>query len=225
LRRKDLWTLLLSHVACAVYWFHPLVWMVAARMRREQEHACDDAVILSGCEPASYAEALLAAAQNLTSTRLIGCHMITQKTFKSRIARLLADGIPRVSSSSTLRRAAVIFACAVVTIGLLSGKPQAPDAEGVYTMGEGITAPRIIYKVDPSYTDVATAAKVGGTVRLQLVVGTDGQAHDIQVITGIGSGLDEQAVLAIEQWRFDPALKDGEPVKVRATIEVNFRLK
>jgi TonB family protein len=225
IRRKDLWTLLLAHVACAVYWFHPLVWMVAARMRREQEHACDDAVILSGLEPASYAEALLAAAQNLTSTRLIGCHMLTQKTFKSRIARLLADGMPRVSSSSTLRRAAVIFAGAVITIGLLSGKPQAPDQDGVYKVGEGITAPKVIYKIDPSYTDVATAAKVNGTVVLQMVIGTDGQAHDVQVVRGIGSGLDEQAVLAVDQWRFDPALKDGEPVKVRATIEVNFRLK
>jgi TonB family protein len=83
----------------------------------------------------------------------------------------------------------------------------------------------VIYKVDPAYTDVASAAKTAGTVTLQVVVGTDGMAHDIHVISGIGSGLDEQAVKAIEQWRFDPALKEGEPVKVRAMIEVNFRLK
>jgi TonB family protein len=221
IRRNDLWALLLAHVTCAVYWFHPLVWMVAAQLRREQEHACDDAVILSGLEPASYAEALVAAAQTLTSTRLIGCPMITPKTFKSRIARLLADGMPRASSSSTLRRAAIMFAGAVVTIGLLSGQ----DADGVYKIGEGITSPRVIYKVDPAYTDVASAAKTAGTVTLQVVVGTDGMAHDIHVISGIGSGLDEQAVKAIEQWRFDPALKEGEPVKVRAMIEVNFRLK
>jgi TonB family protein len=221
IRRNDLWALLLVHVACAVYWFHPLVWMVATSLRREQEHACDDAVILSGFEPASYAEALVAAAQTLTSTRLIGCPMIAPKTFKSRIARLLADGLPRVSSTSTLRRVAIIFAGAVVTIGLLSGQ----DADGVYKTGDGISAPKLIYKIDPSYTDVATAGKIAGTVTLQIVVGTDGLAHDIHVISGIGSGLDEQAVKAIEQWRFDPAIKEGEPVKVRAMIEVNFRLK
>jgi TonB family protein len=223
--RNDLWTMLLAHVACAVYWFHPLVWMVAAQMRREQEHACDDAVILSGFEPASYAEALIAAAQNLTSTRFIGCHMLTQKTFKSRIARLLADGMPRVSSSSTLRRAAVIFAGAVVTIGLLSGSPQSPDGDGVYTIGPGISQPKVIYKIDPSYTEVAQLAKVSGTVALRLVIGTDGMAHDMQVIRTLGSGLDEKAMEAVAQWRFDPSLKDGEPVKVWATIEVNFRLK
>ncbi|HWE51235.1 MAG TPA: M56 family metallopeptidase [Bryobacteraceae bacterium] len=226
IRRKDLQALVLAHLACAVYWFHPLVWVVAAQLRREQENACDDAVILSGLDPASYAEALLASAQDLTSTRLIGsqligCHMTTQKTFKSRIVRLLADGTPRGSSPSTLRRSAIVFAAAALTIGLLSGQ----DADGVYRIGAGISAPKVIYKVDPSYTDVATAAKVAGTVTLQVVVGTDGLAHDIRVISGIGSGLDEQAVTAIGQWRFDPALKDGEPVKVHATIEVNFKLK
>jgi len=48
------------------------------------------------------------------------------KTFKSRIARLLADGMPAYLPSSTLRRAAIIFAGAIVTIGLLSGSPQTP---------------------------------------------------------------------------------------------------
>ena len=57
------------------------------------------------------------------------------------------------------------------------------------------------------------------------MIGTDGRAEHIHVIRSLGSGLDEQAVLAIEQWRFDPGLKDGEPVKVRATIEINFKLK
>jgi TonB family protein len=225
LRRNDLWALLLSHVACAVYWFHPLVWMVAARLRREQEQAADDAVLLSGFEPASYAEALLAAAQNLTSTRLIGCHMLTQNTFRFRIARLLANGMPRVTSPSTLRRTAIVFACAVVTIGLLAGKPQNPDEKGVYTMGDGIQPPHVESRVDPNYTEEARAAKVSGTVLLRVVIGTDGIAHDINVVKGIGSGLDEKAVTAVMQWHFAPGTKDGQPVPVRAQIEINFKLQ
>src|SRR5262249_37970725 len=82
LQRKDLWTSLIAHLACAVYWFHPLAWAIARQMRHEQETACDDAVLCSGFEPASYAEALIAAARQITSTSLIGCHM-TQKTLKS----------------------------------------------------------------------------------------------------------------------------------------------
>ena len=222
LRRNDLRTLLLSHIATAVYWFHPLVWMLAAQLRSEQEKAADDAVLLSGFEPASYAEALLAAAKNLTSTRLIGCHMLTENTFRHRIARLLANGMPRVSSTSTLRRAAIVFACAIVAIGLVSGKPQ--DENGVYKMSDGIQAPKVLFKAEPSYTAEAKAAKIEGTVLLQVVIGTDGAAHDVNVIKGIGGGLDEKAVEAVQVWKFQPGVKDGEPVKVRAQIEINFKL-
>ena len=224
MRRKDLWTLLLAHVVCSAYWFHPMVWMVAARLRREQEQACDDAVILSGFAPASYAEALMAAAQTLTSTQLIGCPMLTQKTFRSRITRLLADGMPRVSSSSTLRRAAIVFAGAVITIGLLNGQAQSPDENGVYKVGNGIAAPSIASKMDPEYTPEAKDAKVEGTVLVQVVVGTDGLGHDINVIKGIGGGLDEKAVEAVQKWHFNPGMKEGQPVPVRASIEINFRL-
>jgi TonB family protein len=226
-RRKDLWTLLLAHLACAAYWFHPLVWMVAAQLRREQEQACDDAVILSGFEPASYAEALMAAAQTLTSTQMIGCPMLTQKTFRSRITRLLTGGAPRVSSSSTLRRAAIVFAGAVIAIGLLNGAPQAPmpDQNGAYKVGNGVSAPSLKTRVDPDYTEEAKNAKVEGAVVLSIVVGTDGQAHYINVIKGLGSGLDEKAVEAVQKWSFNPGTKNGEPVDVRASIEINFKLK
>jgi TonB family protein len=224
LRRKDLWTLLLSHVACAAYWFHPLVWIVAAQLREEQEQACDDAVVLSGLPPDSYAEALLAAAQNLTSTRLIGCHMLTQKTFRSRIARLLANGLPRVSSSSTMRGAAIVFAGAVIAIGLVSGKPQQQDQAEVQKVGNGVSQPSVISKVDPEYTPEAHDAKVEGPVLLSIVIGTDGKAHDINVVRKLGSGLDEKAVEAVQKWVFKPGYKDGEPVRVRAQIEVNFKL-
>lgn len=224
LRRGDLWTLLLSHVACAVYWFHPLVWLAAAQMRREQEQACDDEVILSGFAPALYAEALVAAARNLTSTRLTGCPMLTQKTFRNRVVRLLANGMPRVSSSSTVCRAAIVFAGVVIAIGLLNGKPQSPDQDGVYKMGPGISAPQLIYRVEPSYTDEARTAKLDGSVLLSVVVGTDGLAHDINVVKSLGMGLDEKAVEAVQKWRFQPGVKDGELVKVRATIEIKFKL-
>jgi len=198
---------------------------VAAQLRREQEQACDDAVILSGFSPASYAEALVAAAQNLNSTRLMGCHMLTGKTFRNRVVRLLAEGMPHVSSSSTLRLSAIALATAVVAIGLLNGQAQSPGLDGrVFKMSDGITAPRLISRVEPNYSDEARAEKVAGSVLLSVVVGADGQAHDINVVKGIGSGLDEKAVEAVQKWLFAPGVKDGEPVAVQATIEINFKL-
>ena len=223
--RKDLWTMLTGHLVCAVYWFHPLAWAVARRMRDEQESACDDAVLASGFDPASYAEALVAAARNITSTRLIGCHMLTTNTLKSRIARLFDNGLPRISSRTALLAAAAVSLAVVAVVGTVAAAPQtqAPD-ETIYKVGNGITAPKLLSRIDPQYTPEAKADKVAGTVTLLVVIGTNGAARDIAVEQGIGSGLDEKAVEAIQQWRFQPGMKDGHPVSVRATIEVNFKL-
>ena len=217
--RYDLWTMLSGHLACAVYWFHPLAWAVARRLRDEQESACDDAVLTSGFDPASYAEALVAAARHLTSTRLIGCHMLTTNSLKSRIARLFDSGLARIPSRAGLRAAAAVSVLSIGMVGILAANDR------VYKMGDGITPPRVLSKIDPDYTEEARAAKVAGTVVLSLVIGADGLAKDINVVGSLGSGLDEKAVEAVQKWLFQPGLKEGEPVQVMATIEINFRLK
>ena len=60
---------------------------------------------------------------------------------------------------------------------------------------------------------------------LKVVVDVDGRAKDIEVLNGLGLGLDEQAVMAIQRWKFKPGEKDGVPVAVQAQIEINFKLK
>jgi TonB family protein len=91
-------------------------------------------------------------------------------------------------------------------------------------VGSGVTAPALVYKLEPSYTVEARAAKVQGTVLLKVVIGTDGKACDIQLRKGVGYGLDEQALDAVTQWTFKPGMREGVPVAVQATIEVNFKL-
>jgi len=91
-------------------------------------------------------------------------------------------------------------------------------------MGPGMSAPMLIHKVEPQYTEEARLAKYQGTVVVSTVIGTDGAAQSMRVIRGLGLGLDEQALKAIAQWKFKPAAKEGEPIPVQATIEVNFRL-
>jgi TonB family protein len=86
------------------------------------------------------------------------------------------------------------------------------------------TAPHPIYTRDPEYSDKARKKKKNGTVILETVVGTDGLTHDIHVLQPLGYGLDEQAVKALGQWKFEPATKDGQPVPVLLQIEMNFRL-
>lgn len=62
-RRRDGATQLMASVACALWWFHPLAWYAARRMRVEREHACDDMVLAAGTEPTDYAAHLLELAR------------------------------------------------------------------------------------------------------------------------------------------------------------------
>jgi TonB family protein len=88
----------------------------------------------------------------------------------------------------------------------------------------GISLPRVIYSPDPEYSKEAHEAKLQGTCVLSLIVGADGNTHDIKVVKSLGKGLDEKAIDAVKTWRFEPATKDGAPVATQIEIEVTFRL-
>jgi periplasmic protein TonB len=95
---------------------------------------------------------------------------------------------------------------------------------GVYHPGGGISAPQAISAPDPEYTEEARRAKTQGTCVLWLIVDATGRPRDIRVVRGLGFGLDAKALEAVRQWRFQPSLKDGKPVDVQISVEVDFRL-
>ena len=95
---------------------------------------------------------------------------------------------------------------------------------GVYRVGGGVIAPRVIYSPDPVFSEEARKAKFQGTVVLWLIVGVDGRTRDIRIQRSLGMGLDENAIDAIRRWRFEPGRKGGVPVAVQVNIEVNFQL-
>ncbi|HLH41718.1 MAG TPA: energy transducer TonB [Bryobacteraceae bacterium] len=95
---------------------------------------------------------------------------------------------------------------------------------GAYRIGGGVSAPKPIYQPEPEYSEEARKAKWQGTVLLSLVVDEAGRAVNIKVTKSLGLGLDQKAIEAVEKWKFEPGKKDGKPVPVMATVEVNFRL-
>ena len=95
---------------------------------------------------------------------------------------------------------------------------------GVFHVGGGVSAPKAVYAPDPEYSEEARKAKYQGTCVLMLIVGPDGHPRDIRVARSMGLGLDEKAMEAVKQWKFDPALKDGKPVAVAISVQVEFRL-
>lgn len=95
---------------------------------------------------------------------------------------------------------------------------------GVFRVGNGVTAPVVIYDPIPEYSPEARVAKYQGTVVLWAIIGPDGRPHDLRVAHSLGMGLDEKAMESVRTWRFRPATKDGNPVAVEINVEVNFRL-
>jgi len=95
---------------------------------------------------------------------------------------------------------------------------------GVFRVGGGVTAPALVSKVEPEYSEEARKAKYQGSVLLYVEVDASGRAQNIRVLHSLGLGLDEKAMEAVKHWRFRPGTKDGKPVTVAAQVEVNFRL-
>ncbi|MEO8597580.1 MAG: energy transducer TonB [Candidatus Solibacter sp.] len=95
---------------------------------------------------------------------------------------------------------------------------------GVFRVGGGVTAPSLLFKVEPEYSEEARKAKYQGTVLLYVEVDPSGKAINMRVLHSLGLGLDEKAMEAVKKWKFKPGVKDGKAVTVQAQIEVNFRL-
>jgi TonB family protein len=87
-----------------------------------------------------------------------------------------------------------------------------------------MTPPRLLYRVEPEFSEEARKAKHQGVVVLYIDIDTSGRARNIRVARQLGLGLDEKAVEAVSEWRFRPAYLDGKSVVASAVVEVNFHL-
>ncbi len=119
-----------------------------------------------------------------------------------------------------LHLAAILCIAALQAVG-----DDLPPSATITRVGSGVTPPKLLHKQEPEYSGAALDAGVQGKVVFELVVSEAGKPANISVISPLGFGLDEKAQAAIETWRFEPGRKDGKPVNVLATIEVNFALQ
>lgn len=338
--RRDWLVRCVARIVCAVYWFHPLMWMAWRRLELEAERACDDAVLLRS-EPTAYADQLVAVARRLSASAKSPLPAMASRADLALRVGAVLDGRQRrgragalcvtvatavalalVATVSPLRMVAapqsavsagnarirsstnlvinpvrVSFANGNAVEGLTAsdfeitedGTPQrisifefqkaADPSSGFYVLGyysrngkadgqfrkidiivktataakvehrEGYymtelvdaapnvatssaagaappydKPPIILRKKDAEYSDQARIAKYQGTVLLDVDIDDTGQTGNIRVARNLGLGLDENAIEAVKQWRFKPAMKDGKPVSVQVQMEVNFRL-
>ena len=99
-------------------------------------------------------------------------------------------------------------------------KTPEQTSEPVYTIGNGVTSPRLTRQVEPDHPK--QGFRVTGTVLIGLIVNSKGEPDDIKVLKSLDKEIDQSAVDAVKQWRFSPAMKDGKAVAVRISVEIRF---
>jgi len=87
-----------------------------------------------------------------------------------------------------------------------------------------VVPPKLIKRVDADYSVQARSMRISGTVVLGFSVGIDGKPHQTRVIRPLGYGLDQQAIEAVRQYRFTPAMQDGQPVPYDMAVEISFSI-
>ncbi|HEU4618685.1 MAG TPA: M56 family metallopeptidase [Gammaproteobacteria bacterium] len=128
--RWDVAGQLLCHVACAIYWFNPLAWAVAARVAMLRERACDDEVLRTGARPSDYASGLLALVRRHASpaSPSAALAIVTPSRLHARIVCLL-DPARRRAPLSRARAAVVTLSMTVIVAALGAAQPAARAQE------------------------------------------------------------------------------------------------
>jgi TonB family protein len=111
-----------------------------------------------------------------------------------------------------------------------------PAENGIYHVADGVTAPTVVYTVEPQFSEAARKRKVSARVIVEFVVETDGHVRDPRAVKSYGNphenkkdqyaiqSLEPKAVDAVRGYRFKPATLRGELVPCRMTAEVNFEI-
>lgn len=109
-------------------------------------------------------------------------------------------------------------------VGYGPGSDQG-TGDGIYTPGSGgVTAPIPIITPEAEFSDEARRQRYQGICLITVIIDSHGYPQNPRVVQTLGMGLDEKALDAVRHYRFKPAMKNGRPVPVRITVEVNFRL-
>jgi beta-lactamase regulating signal transducer with metallopeptidase domain len=140
-RRRDCLTQLLAQLACAAYWFNPLVWLAARRLRAERERACDDLVLAAGTRGSDYADHLLEIARSLRAAAPTwsAVAMAHRSQLEGRLMAILDPALPRRSPTRT---AAVVCATlAVAGVLPLAALQPVAKAEAAVTSALPADAP------------------------------------------------------------------------------------
>lgn len=240
--RRDYGKNLIYECVAAAVSYHPVSWMMRRRIAETRELVCDERAADAMGDRPEYAASLLRlatamampAAQPIYAIQTQAIGVFDADILEERIMRLTID-LPVVSRTRRIAMA-VVAACALLggaaTAAALSFDvtPQdgaaAADQEQVYKIGGDVTPPVLTDTVDAEFPDARKkAGKHGlqGVSVVGLVVDSKGTTRDIHIERSLAPDFDKNAMDAVRQYKFDPAMRHGKPVAVSINIEVNFR--
>ena len=139
----------------------------------------------------------------------------------------------RAASLPILLVFSIAFALPATTLPAQNAAPPAdaaatapaPDTTvPLRRIGGAVSSPTLLHYVNPQFSEQARAAKFSGMVLVTLIVDANGMPQDVHVLRGVGMGLDEEAVEAVKQYTFRPAMENGKPVAVQLNVQVNFQI-
>ena len=212
IKRGDRVTQAVAQLACAIYWFNPLVWHAAAGLARERERACDDEVLRFGAKPSAYATLLLDLARKPGSawTPATALSMARPSAIEGRLLSILADAA-RTPRRST--RWLVGFGIITVTTAILGAQAAKPAAPAVPpAKPQPLVKPSMVMALDEQTSSSGTDALV------QALADTDSQVRE-QAAIGLAVTPGAAVIAPLLT-----ALKDPDAqVREKAAIGLAFR--
>ncbi|MGD9252853.1 MAG: M56 family metallopeptidase [Holophagae bacterium] len=247
-RRRDWMQTVVEEIVRALLWFHPAVWLLLPRIALSREQVVDaDTVRVTG-KRRQYLDGLWSVIRNQPrESGLLAMPLLGRSHLFERVELL------RKESSMSKTRIVVSVAVLVASIGLTgalgasvfstggtesiddgaqaSAKKKQPPSDSPLRLKESdstcedIVHPKPTSKVQPVYPETARQEKVVGLVLLETIISDTGEVEGITVVDSPDERLSEAAKTAVEQWTFEPALCEGQPVGVYFNVTIKFALK
>ncbi len=248
--RKDGIIQIVQYIIQALYFFHPLVWVLNARINDYREMACDDeAIAFSNISAMEYSRYLVTLAEKVVE-RGLGCASASALIRRKNKLMKRVDYQMKESTMKHIskKKAGMIYVfllalmlplswyCTQDTQEDGSALPTQPGGTSAAAGGESYATDDWDNRPEPIggmmaiqknlvYPEIARKAGVEGTVMVETVIDAEGNAVDAKVIKSLGeNGCDEAALKAVTATKWKPALKDGEPVEVKIAMPILFRL-
>jgi TonB family protein len=191
-RRRDNLTAATHMLVEVVFWFHPLVWWIGARLIEERERACDEAVVRAGHDGRTYAEAILNVCERYVASALKCAAGISGADLKRRVVDIARNrAMSDLSIGSKILLAG--FAACTFAVPVILGAAAQGGAE-----------PRPLIRIAPDYPTDALAARREGEVELEFTIAANGTTKDIVVVDSSSPEFEEPAVAALSRWRYSP---------------------